>query len=116
MDTPLISVILATYNGSRFLNETIESVLSQEYSQIEFIIIDDASTDKRVDTIIQKYKNQDSRIISFRNEINRERSWSKNFAVSQAHGEYIAFVDDDDTWERSKLSRQIEILLSEKNI
>lgn len=68
MNTQLISVILATYNGSRFLSETIESVLSQDYTKIEFIIVDDASSDTKVGEIIQKYSLQDARIVSFRNE------------------------------------------------
>lgn len=116
METPLISIILATYNGARFLSETIDSVLSQDYSHFELIIIDDASTDYRVGEIIDTYTVQDHRIIWFRNEKNRERSWSKNFWVSQAKGLYIAFVDDDDTWESTKLSKQIQVLLSEEDI
>ena len=56
MDTPLVSVILATYNGSRFLSEAIESVLSQEYLNLELIIIDDTSTDDKVSPIIEKFK------------------------------------------------------------
>lgn len=116
MQTPLISIILATYNGARFLSETIDSVLSQDYSHFELIIIDDASTDHRVGDIMDTYTIKDNRIIWFRNEKNMERSWSKNFWVSQAKGSYIAFVDDDDTWESTKLSKQIWVLLSEKGV
>jgi glycosyltransferase involved in cell wall biosynthesis len=79
MDSPLISVILATYNGSRYIREAIVSVLSQDYSNLELIIIDDASTDKEVGKIVEIYKQQDHRIVSMRNEKNMERSWSKNF-------------------------------------
>ena len=116
METPLISVIIATYNGARFLSETIDSVLVQDYPHFEIIIIDDASTDHRVGEIIDTYTTKDNRIRWFRNEKNRERSWSKNFWVSQAKGLYIAFVDDDDTWGTTKLSKQIWVLLSEKDI
>lgn len=63
METPLISIILATYNGARFLSETIDSVLSQDYSHFELIIIDDASTDPRVGEIIDSYTTKDNRII-----------------------------------------------------
>lgn len=110
MDTPLISVILATYNGSKYLSEAIDSVLAQDYQNIELIIIDDASTDIHVSEQIQQYQIQDARIRSFRNEKNMERSWSKNFWVRQAKGPYIAFIDDDDIWERTKLSKQIDVL------
>lgn len=78
MGTPLISVILATYNGSRFLAEAIESVLSQEYPNFELIIIDDASTDQRVREIVETYIKNDDRIQYERNIENQERSWSKN--------------------------------------
>lgn len=79
MDTPLISVILSTYNGAFYLNDTIFSVLSQEYRDLELIIVDDASTDTRVAQIIQEFSKRDLRVRSYRNEANKERSWSKNF-------------------------------------
>lgn len=110
MDSPLISVILATYNGFRFLSEAIESVLSQEYSNLELIIINDASTDMEVDVIIEKYKKQDTRIHSYTNERNMERSWSKNFWVEKSKWDFIAFIDDDDIWEKRKLSEQISLM------
>ena len=79
MNTPLVSVILATYNGSRYLGESIESVLSQDYKDLELIIIDDASTDVRISQIIQQYVHSDPRVRTFRNEMNMERSYSKNY-------------------------------------
>lgn len=116
MTSPHVSVILATYNGSRFLREAIESVLSQEYSNFELIIVDDASTDLEVGEILESYKKQDNRIISLRNQRNMERSWSKNIWVQHARGEYIAFIDDDDIWNKDKLSRQLQVLESHPDI
>ncbi len=113
MGTPLISVILATYNGSRFLAEAIESVLSQEYPNFELIIIDDASTDQRVREIVETYIKNDDRIQYERNIENQERSWSKNRWVELARGEYISFIDDDDIWDWDKLTGQLKFL--EKN-
>ncbi len=110
MDTPLVSVILATYNGSDYLSQAIESVLDQSLENFELFIVDDASTDVKVWEIIEKYKHQDSRIRSFRNEINKERSWSKNFGVQMTSGKYVAFLDDDDLWETTKLSKQLETI------
>ncbi len=103
----LISVILPTYNGSRYLTQAIESVLSQDYRDLELIIIDDASSDVQVGEIIWEFIAKDPRVRSFRNEKNRERSWSKNFWVRQSKWDYIAFIDDDDIWHPEKLSRQI---------
>ena len=79
MDTPLVSVILATYNGSRYLAESIESVLAQEYEHLELIIVDDASTDVRISQIIHQYIHSDPRVRTLRNEVNMERSYSKNY-------------------------------------
>ena len=62
MDTPLVSVILATYNGSKYLSEAIHSVLAQDYQNIELIIIDDASTDIHVSHQIEQYQIQDDRV------------------------------------------------------
>lgn len=116
MDTPLISVILPTYNGAFYLNDTIFSVLSQEYRDLELIIVDDASTDIRVAQIIQEFSKRDLRVRSYRNEANKERSWSKNFWVQKAIWDYIAFIDDDDIWNPAKLSRQIISLQKDNSL
>ena len=116
MDTPLISVILATYNGSRFLWEAIESVLYQDYNNLELIVIDDSSTDIEVWNILERYKKEDSRISSYRNDKNMERSYSKNLWVTKALWEYIAFIDDDDIWHARKLSKQMISLRKDTNL
>ena len=116
MDTPLVSVILATYNGSRYLAESIESVLSQDYKDLELIIVDDASTDVRISQIIQQYIHSDPRVRTFRNQMNMERSYSKNYWVQNALGAYVAFIDDDDTWVNTKLSKQILVIESSANM
>ena len=113
MTSPHISVILATYNGSLYLREAIESVLMQSYSSLELIVIDDASTDQQVREIVELYRKNDDRVQYERNIENQERSWSKNRWVELARGEYIAFIDDDDIWEREKLREQFNFL--EKN-
>ncbi len=110
MDTPLISVILATYNGANFISEAIDSVLNQDYKNIELIIIDDASTDS-TSQILEKYVKRDKRIRLFRNETNLKLVGSLNRGISLSKGDYIARIDDDDIWcNREKLSKQFEKL------
>lgn len=107
MDTPLVSVILPTYNGARFIREAIESVLSQEYSNLEMIIIDDASTDA-TPKIIEEYMMCDSRIIKLHNEQNMKLVASLNRGIEAARWMYIARIDDDDIWiDPKKLSKQL---------
>ena len=111
MNKPLISVILTTFNWSKFVKSAIESVLNQSYANLEFIIINDASTDLEVENIILLFKNKDSRIVYIKNEINIERSSSKNKWVGISKGQYIAFIDDDDIWfDIYKLEKQTKLI------
>lgn len=110
---PLISIILPTYNGSKYIANAINSVLAQSYTVFELIIINDASTDS-VESIILKYKKNDNRIIYVKNDINLERSKSKNKWVKISKWKYITFLDDDDIWiNKDKLKKQVDFL--EKN-
>jgi glycosyltransferase involved in cell wall biosynthesis len=90
---PLISVITVTYNSSKYIGDTIESVLAQTYRNIEYIIGDDCSTDETWD-IIQKYK--DDRIVAYRNVQNLREYPNRNEAIRRAQGEYLIFIDGDD--------------------
>ncbi len=83
MDTPLISVILATYNGARYLREAIDSVLAQDFIDLELIIIDDASTDSTPEILLQ-YRIQDSRIKVVRNKQNLKLVSSLNKGIELA--------------------------------
>lgn len=108
MDTPLISVILATYNGARYLREAIDSVLAQDFIDLELIIIDDASTDSTPEILLQ-YRTQDSRIKVVRNKQNLKLVSSLNKGIELAQWEYIARIDDDDIWsDVTKLSQQLK--------
>lgn len=69
MDTPLISVILPTYNGSRYIKTAIESVLAQNYLNFELIVINDTSTDSTSD-LVEEYMRKDKRVIMLKNEKN----------------------------------------------
>lgn len=108
METPLISVILPTYNGALYIEFAIESVLNQKYENLELIIIDDASTDT-TPLIIEKYRKWDSRILVSRNSVNKKLVASLNHGIQIAWWEYIARIDDDDIWiDPDKLSKQIQ--------
>lgn len=100
----LVSIISPSYNTSQFIGEMIESVLMQSYSDWELIIIDDASSDN-TDEIVSSYS--DERIIYLKNDKNRGAAYSRNRALKLAKGEWIAFLDSDDLWEKDKLAKQL---------
>lgn len=104
MNKPRISFIMPAYNGERFIADAIRSVISQTESDWELIIVDDASLDFTVD-IIKKFSDRDSRIRFYQNDINRGISYTTNRAISEAQGEYLALIDDDDmvTPDRGKI-------------
>lgn len=90
---PLVTVITITYNSANYVRDAIESVLQQDYSNIEYIIGDDCSTDNTWE-IIQEY--HDPRINAYRNEINLREYPNRNKALSLATGKYLIYVDGDD--------------------
>ena len=108
--SPKVSVLLPTFNGEEFISKAIESVLSQTFTNFELIIINDASRDN-VQKIIDSYSAIDSRIINFKNSENLGLVKSLNKGIKIAEGEYLARIDDDDTWNnRQKLEKQIDFL------
>lgn len=111
MKTPLISVILPTYNGSKYISEAIESVLDQSFSDFEFIIINDASTDNKVENIILEFQKKDPRIIYIKNEQNLKLTRTLNKWIDLSKWDYIARIDDDDIWtDKDKLKKQFSFL------
>lgn len=110
-NSPLISVVLPTYNRAKYLKRTIDSILSQatEYSY-EIIVVDDASSDDTED-LIQKIDNE--RIQYFRLLKNSGGGKARNTGIANAKGKYVAFIDSDTTWHEGKIQQQIELL--EKN-
>ena len=100
----LISVIIPVYNGDRFISETIDSVIGQNYKNIEILVVDDGSTDKSAE-IVKSYKN-----VKYIYQNNRGPSSARNTGIDASNGAYIAFVDCDDIWYPQKLSVQEEFL------
>lgn len=104
----LVSIIMPSYNTGRFIRETIESVLAQSYSTWELIIVDDCSNDN-TDDVVNQYLT-DERIRYIKNDTNSGAAMSRNRALREAKGKWIAFLDSDDLWEPDKLQKQISFM------
>lgn len=100
---PLISIVLCTFNGEKFLAQQIESVLQQTYTNLEIIISDDASIDS-TKSILQKYLG-DERVKLFFQQTNIGYIKNFEFALAQARGDFIAFCDQDDIWLQHKIEK-----------
>lgn len=113
---PLVSVVTPTYNGETYIAETIRSVLRQEFSDFEYIIVDDASTDG-TERILRAFAGEDPRIRCIRLEKNTgQPAIPRNFAVRSARGKYIALIDHDDLWLPEKLSLQVGYMESHPSV
>lgn len=99
---PLVSVVLCTYNGERFLKNQLDSLVGQSYARVEIIIVDDCSTDGSFD-IASSYGEKYAHIRLYQNPKNI--GYVKNFekAITMCEGEYIALCDQDDVWDREKI-------------
>lgn len=111
---PLVSIVTPLYNSEKFIKETIESVLSQTYTNWEMLIVNDCSKDNGA-SIVEKYSKKDKRIKLFNNKKNMGVSFTRNKAINLSQGKYIAFLDSDDLWHKEKLKKQIK-MMEEKNI
>ena len=107
--SPAVSVLMTAYNVQKYIGLAIESILSQTFSDFEFIILDDASTD-RTWQIIQDYSKNDSRITALKNETNLGISASRNRLVSIAKGKYIVWQDADDISLLPRLEKQYQFM------
>ena len=105
-----VSIITPSYNSGCFIAETIRSVLAQTYSNWEMIIVDDCSTDN-TESIVKAFADTDPRIRYIRNEKNSGAAVSRNLALKEAKGRWIAFLDSDDLWKPEKLERQIQYMV-----
>ena len=111
--TPLISVVIPAYNAEQFLDETLESVLSQTYENWECIIVNDGSTDN-TESVAKKWCEKDARFRYFYKE-NSGASDTRNLGIKKARGEYIAFLDADDLYMPNFLDVCLENLV-EKDV
>src|SRR5258708_21679294 len=104
---PLVSIALCTYNGEKFLVKQLDSLLSQEYTNIEIIAVDDCSSDSTWN-ILSDYARKDKRLRTYQNDKNI--GYASNFerAIKLCNGDYIALADQDDIWEKRKIKIMIE--------
>lgn len=103
----LVSIIMPSYNTAKFIPETIQSVLAQTYTNWELIIVDDCSADD-TDAVVAGFP--DPRIRYLKNERNSGAAVSRNYALREAKGRWIAFLDSDDLWEPEKLEKQVRFM------
>lgn len=108
MNKPTVSVIVPVYNSEQYLDNCINSVLNQEYTDFELILIDDGSSDSSLD-ICKKYQKQDKRIVVIHKE-NEGRCKTRNLGVNKSNGKYIAFLDSDDLYDKHYLKDMVDLL------
>ncbi len=104
-----VDIIMPNYNKSEFLNEAINSVLSQSYKNWKLYIIDDHSSDNS-SRILKKYR-KNKKIKIFFLEKNRGPSFCRNFGLKKSNSKFIAFLDSDDYWKKNKLKNQINFMI-----
>ncbi len=107
MKKGLVSIIMPSWNTEHFIAASISSVINQTYPNWELIIVDDCSTDK-TDDVVSSFS--DSRIKYIKNEKNMGAALTRNRAMREAQGEWIAFLDSDDLWMPEKLEKQIAFM------
>ena len=100
----LVSIIMPSWNTEKYIAETIQSVIDQTYTNWELLIVDDCSSDN-TDEIVTSFK--DDRIKYYHNKKNLGAALTRNKALREAQGEWIAFLDSDDLWMPEKLEHQI---------
>lgn len=109
-----ISIITPAFNSENTILETYKSICSQSYSNWEWLVTDDCSTDSTFEILIQMAK-KDNRILCFKNETNSGAAVSRNNSLSNMSGDFICFIDSDDFWLLGKLEKQFAFM-EENNI
>jgi glycosyltransferase involved in cell wall biosynthesis len=105
--TPLVSVVITTYNRPSYLRKAVESVLDQTYDEIELVVVDDHSNTPASEAVAGVDVESISAFHCVRHEENRGANAARNTGIRTASGEYIAFLDDDDRWKPEKVERQV---------
>jgi glycosyltransferase involved in cell wall biosynthesis len=109
---PLVSILTPSYNQARFLEATIQSVLAQDYPYLEYIIVDGRSTDGSIE-IIQRYASQLAWWVS---ELDHGQTDAINKGFAHAHGEVLAWLNSDDTYQPGAITQAIEFLYAHPEV
>lgn len=105
----MVSIITPSFNSSTFIEQTMQSVLSQTYADWEMLIVDDCSTDNSA-AVIRQYSRKDGRIKYLKTEFSSGSPCDpRNIGIKEAQGRYIAFLDSDDMWLPDKLEEQLKL-------
>jgi len=102
---PLVSVVIPTHNAAQYLGEALESVFSQSYGNLEILVVDDGSTDGTA-ALLGSFASR----LTYLSQEKSGPSKARNTGITNARGEYVAFLDADDIWLSNKIEKQVEIL------
>ncbi len=112
---PILSVVMPVYNAGDYLEDAIESILAQTFTDFEFIVVDDASTDNSY-KILTDYQKKDKRIKILSNEKNLKQGATVTRALQEAKGDFIARMDADDISDKYRFQKQINYLLTHRKV
>lgn len=107
---PRVSTIIPAFNGERFIGQAIESALAQTYTNIEIIVVDDGSTDATREVVAQ-YAGR----VAYLHQPNAGVAAARNRGIREAHGDFIALLDQDDVWRCDKIKIQVAAFESIKD-
>lgn len=111
-----VSVLVPAFNRADFIEETIESVLQQDYPDLELIVVDDGSTDGTYEILCRYAEQHRVKLFTHKNRVNRGQSASLNLGLKRAEGNYIAVLDSDDKFLPGKVSSQVNFLKANSHI
>jgi glycosyltransferase EpsE len=112
-EDPLVTVIIACYNGERFIDRCISALINQTYQNIEIIICDDCSTDNSLQ-MCRKWESMDHRVKVLHNEKNMYSAYSRNRCIEKAEGEYVVIQDIDDVSKPDRIERLVRHIKDKK--
>lgn len=114
MNSPLVSVVIPSYNSNDYILTTLDSAIGQSYRPLEIIFVDDGSTDNSLKTVRNYLVNMSTKSQSLSYKIfsqkNQGPSVARNKGIKEACGKYVAFLDADDKWDQDKIRKQVEFL------
>lgn len=110
----LVSVVIPTFNTERTVQRAVRSVWAQDYDKVEVIVVDDGSQDETVRVVSEMDGGSIDHLVTF--HTNQGASAARNAGLAVAKGEYVAFLDADDAWRPSKLSRQVEAMALDREV